>query len=181
MERRDGADLGSRKGHKASGAPCRGRTVTSASFDPTGESLLTTSADGRAPLAAVRRPPALRGKGADTGRRGVQRAGNAVAVAGPRGVVVVDPADGKRLAELPADRAKALAVSADSGAVASARGKQVEIWRVSDGQRLGKISSGAPATALAFRRDGGSVTAGTRAGAVVLLDNAKILQGRKRR
>ena len=161
---------------------CPARAVTSASFDPTGESLLTTSADGRVRLwrpfddrlrfvAKVPTPAAA----------AFSRAGNAVAVAGPRGVVVVDPADGKQLAELPADRAWALAVSADSGAVASARGEQVEIWRVSDGQRLGKISSGAPATALAFRRDGGSVAAGTQPGAVVLLDNAKILRGRKRR
>jgi WD40 repeat protein len=146
-----------------------GDAVTSASFDASGDTVLTTSANGRArlwssrvrseldPVTNVPTPITTASFSDD---------GSVAAVAGPSGTRVLRAADGGLIALLPTDRARSLALNRDGSLVAARDGSRVSVWRVATGESAGTLDTGGTTTAIAISPDGSRVAAGIAGGTI---------------
>jgi WD40 repeat protein len=129
-----------------------GDAVTGASFDASGDTVLTTSANGKARLWASRVDSELEPVAkvpTPIVAAGFSGAGNVVAIAGSRGIDVLD-ADGQRVAILPARSVEAIAVNRDGSFVAAAVGLRTSIWRLPDREPVATVDAPLAPTVLAL-------------------------------
>jgi WD40 repeat protein len=127
-----------------------------ATFDASGDTVLTRTADGTArlwvshvdselqPVASISKPISAAAFSAN---------GNAVAIVGGSGIEVRDAA-GTQIASLPARSVAAIAINRTGSAVAAADGRQASIWRLPATQPVAALNI--PVTPSALALDAGA-------------------------
>jgi WD40 repeat protein len=133
-----------------------GDPVASASFDSSGDTVLTTTVTGTARLWASRVDSELEPVASiptPISAAEFSDEGNAAALAGGRGIEVLD-AEGREVASLPARSVAALAIDPAGSAVAAAEGRRVSIWRLQGDAPVDTVDVPVSPSALAL--DGGA-------------------------